>query len=361
MSKMSAERLAHYRKLSSENIISTGSAEMDAYIARITSEGVSLEADFFMHLKHNGFFQAPHTQDLEGVDIAFVGIPMDQAAPTRGGTRHGPQAARKWTRIHGPIHEHWQTMPYDLCSIIDYGNIHFTSTGGEGRCEDIYKVYKEFYKKGIVPLTCGGEHTLTRPITIALGENEPMGLVHIDAHADTGGTPAGMDSYNDNSVFRQAVLAGAIDPERTIQIGIRGRAWCVWDFSHKSGMRVVSADEFHEKGTQAIVEEMQKIIGDGPVYLSIDTDSMDCVHLPGTTLPEPFGLTPRQVRDVVRGMRGMDIRGADIVELNPLFDPVEVSANIVAGLLFEMLCLLSEAQVKRTGRKRKTHWESSIN
>ena len=353
---MSPEKLARYQAMSSENLLGIGDKQIEAYINRLGSEGYSLEADFFVFLKHHGFFQAPHRRDLDDVDIACVGVPMDQAAPTRGGTRFGPQAARKWSHIHGPVHERWNTMPYDICSIIDYGDIAFTGTGGQQRCEDIYEVYKEFHRRGIAPLSCGGEHTMTRPITIALGEEEPMGLVHIDAHADTGGTPAGMDGYNDNSVFREAVLAGAIDPERTIQIGVRGRAHIAWDFSHKSGMRLVSADEVHENGIASIVEEMKAIIGDGPVYLSIDTDGIDCVHMPGTTLPEPFGITPLDVRSVVRGMRGMDIRGADITELNPPHDPTEQSANIVASLMFEMLCVLSEAQVKRTGRSRKTHW-----
>jgi len=356
MGMISEKRLAFYKEIAGDDLISTHKQEFKDYAYRIANEGYSLEADFFVFLKHHGFFQAPHTTNLDGVDIACVGIPMDQSAPARGGTRFGPQAARKWSHIHGPIHERWHTMPFDLCRIIDYGDIAFTGTGGKQRCDDIYKAYKALDRRGIAPLTCGGEHTITRPITIALGEDEPMGLVHFDAHCDTGGTPAGMDSYNDNSIFQKAVCAGAIDPERTIQIGIRGRTFFVWDFSYKSGMRVVSADEVHEKGVGPIIAEMQKIIGDGPVYLSVDTDAMDCVAMPGTTCPEPYGLQPLHVRDIIRGMRGMDLRGADITELCPPEDPTEQSANIVGALMFEMLCLLAEAQVKRTGRTRKTHW-----
>ena len=358
MPKMEPKRLEYYRSLSSDNIFDFNDAKIAEFIKRIAAEGYSLEADFFVYKKHNGFFQAPHTEVLDNVDIACVGVPMDQSTPTRGGTRLGPAAARKWSHIHGPIHERFKTMPFEICSVIDYGDVAFSGTGGKERCEDIYKVYKEFYKRGISPLSCGGEHTMTRPITIALGEDDPIGLVHIDAHADTGGTPAGMDGYNDNSVFREAVLAGAIDPERTIQIGIRNRAWFIWDFSHASGMRVVSADEVHEKGIEPVIKEMKAIIGTGPVYLSVDTDGIDAVHMPGTTLPEPFGLHPLQVRDVIRGMRGMDIRGADIAELNPPHDPTEMSANIVGALMFEMLCVLAEAHVARTGRQRKTHWIS---
>ena len=355
MPKMDPERLAHYKSLSSD-IIGSKDPEINAFIERLSSEGYSLESDFFVFGKHHGFFQAPHKLKLDDVDIACVGVPMDQATPARGGTRFGPTAARKWSHIHGPIHESWKTMPFEICNIVDYGDVAFSGTGGKERCEDIYKLYKEFHRRGISPLSCGGENTMSRPITIALGEDDPMGLVHIDAHADTGGTPAGMDGYNDNSVYREAVLAGAIDPERTIQIGVRNRAWFIWDFSHDSGMRVVTANEVHENGIEPIIDEMKKIIGDGPVYLSIDTDGIDAVHMPGTTLPEPFGLTPLQVRNVIRGMRGMDIRGADISELCPPYDPTEMSANIVAALMFEMLCVLSEAHVARTGQTRMTHW-----
>jgi agmatinase len=359
---MDPDKLARYRAISDEIIAESGlgvsDPEIQAFVERIAGEGYSLEADFFVFLKHHGFFQAPHTRELEDVDIALVGVPMDQATPTRGGTRFGPQAARKWSHIHGPVHERWRTMPFDLCSVVDYGDVGFSATGGEARCADIYRVYKEFHERGIATLSCGGEHTMTRPITIALGEDEPMGLVHVDAHADTGGTPAGMDGYNDSSVFREAVIAGAIDPERTIQIGIRGRAWIVWGFSRKSGMRVVSADEVHEKGIEPAIEEMKRIIGDGPVYLSIDTDGIDCVSMPGTTLPEPFGLSPLHVRDIVRAMRGMDLRGADVTELNPPHDPTEQSANIVAALMFEMLCVLAEAKARRNGAARKTHWRA---
>lgn len=353
---MDPARLEKYRALSVDNVMGIGDAAVAAYIDRLAGEGYSLEADFFVFLKNHGFFQAPHRRDLDNADIACVGVPMDQATPNRGGARFGPQAARKWSHIHGPVHERWGTMPYDLCRIIDYGDVAFSGTGGKERCGDIYALYGQFQERGILPLTCGGEHTMSRPICNALGEAEPMGLVHIDAHADTGGTPAGMDGYNDNSVFREAVLAGSIDPERTIQIGVRGRAHIAWDFSHKSGMRVVTADEVNENGIAAVVEEMRAIIGDGPVYLSIDTDGIDCVHMPGTTLPEPFGITPLDVRAVIRGMRGMDIRGADIAELCPPHDPTEASANIVAGLMFEMLCLLAEAKAKSNGSVHPTHW-----
>jgi arginase family enzyme len=149
-----------------------------------------------------------------------------------------------------------------------------------------------------------------------------------------------------------------IDPERTIQLGLRGRSFHFWSYSFDVGTRVVTAEEFQEKGAMAMAEEARKIVGDGPCYLTFDVDVLDPMHMPGTGLPEPFGLTTREVSDFIRGLRGLDLVGADIAELCPPADPTEMSANIVAGFCFEMLCLLSEAHVARTGVSRKTHWNN---
>ena len=356
VTKISEERMAKYRAISTENIFEMKDKAIQDFLERSGKEGFNIGAEFFM--KHNGFFQAPHTKNLDGVDIALVGVPMDQGAPHWPGTRHGPQAARKWSRIHGPVHRATKCIPFDCCNIIDYGDVDFTSYSGTQRHEDIFETYSRLKDSNVVPLSVGGEHTMSHPILKALGRDEPVGLVHLDSHADTGGTPPGWDeATNDCSIFRKAVLDGVVDPERTVQIGIRGRFSVMWDFSYDSGMRLIPADEVHERGTKSIIEEMRDIIGDGPFYLTLDTDVFDPAYLPATTLPEPFGLTSIQVRDILRGVRGMDLVGADITELCPPRDnPAESSANLVAGCLFELLCLLSEACVARTGRTRKTHW-----
>jgi len=149
---------------------------------------------------------------------------------------------------------------------------------------------------------------------------------------------------------------GVIDPERTIQIGLRGRGIIRCDFSYETGMRVVLVDEFQSKGVQAIVEEARKVVGDGPCYLTVDTDVFDCSEMPGTTLPEPFGLTGCEVRDFIRGLRGLNIVGADLMELSPTYDPTGKSACLASGIAFELLCLLAEARASRTGIENKTHW-----
>lgn len=355
MTVMDPERLARYQAMSTENILEVNDKDIREFVMRAAEEGYSLEARGFM--KHHGFFQAPHTTELTGVDIAMVGVPMDQGVPHWGGTRHGPEAARKWSHIHGPVNQATNAIPFNMCNIIEYGDVPFTSFSAKERCEDIFRTYTKLVDQDVVPLSCGGEHTMSFPILRAVGRDQPLGLIHLDAHADTGGTPKGGDDNNDNSVFRKAVLDGVLDPERTVQIGIRGRASFIWDFSHDTGMRVVTADELHEKGVPYIMEEIRERIGSAPAYLSVDTDAIDSTEMPGTTLPEPFGITGRQAREIIRGARGLDIVGADIAELCPPHDPQGISANLAAALMFEMLCVLAEARVARTGVKNKTHWK----
>jgi agmatinase len=288
----------------------------------------------------------------------MVGVPMDTSAPLYAGTRHGPEAVRKWSHNQGPVHNVTRTIPFDTCNIVDMGDVKFTDINHMGRLDDIYNTFKEIFDKDIVPLTVGGEHTMTYPILKARGSDDPVGLIHIDAHCDTTGS-LGDDSteVHDGNCFRVAACEGLIDPERTIQIGIRGASTVLWEFSHASGMRVVSAEEFQERGVQEIIKEARKIIGDGPCYLTLDVDGIDPTDMPGTGVPEPFGLTGREVRDFIRGMSGLNLVGADIAEICPARDPTEISANLGAGLMFEMLCLLSDARSERTGKIKQTSWK----
>lgn len=352
MAGMSEDRLATYRALDRDSL-DLRDQKISTFLRRAVQEGYKLGAEGF--LQHHGFFQAPHRQDLTDVDIAIVGVPLDLGSLPRVGARHGPEAARKWSHLYGLVHPETGTIPFEMCSIVDYGDVVWSSYNLAERIQDIRNTYDKLGESAVVPLSIGGEHTISYPILAAITGGEPVGLVHVDAHCDTMGAWGG-EIANDTSVFRRATLEGAIDPERTIQIGIRGPWSFVWDFSRECGMRVITADEVFERGVPAIVAEAREVVSNGPVYLSIDTDSLDSACMPGTTLPEPFGLTGRQVRDIVRGLRGLDIIGADITELCPPHDVGGMSANLVAALLFEILCVLVEARVARTGRTRKTHW-----
>jgi agmatinase len=197
-----------------------------------------------------------------------------------------------------------------------------------------------------IPLSVGGDHSISGSILKGLSGRGPVGMVHIDAHCDTGGVYEG-SKFHHGGPFREAVLAGALDPTRTIQIGIRGGAEYLWEFSFASGMTVIHAEEVGEFGIEAVVAKARAIVGDGPTYVSFDVDSLDPAFAPGTGTPEAGGLLPREVLQILRGLAGVDIVGGDVVEVAPQYDPTTNTAQIAAQALFELLCLVA---LRRSGR-----------
>jgi arginase family enzyme len=361
MAKINEERLQKYRELANIPSMEMADSAIRAIYQRMEAEGAPVRD---MRDQTLGMYLAPYRKDISALDIACVGIPMENSIPLRTSTKDGPEALREWSQWFGPVHELWGTIPFDLFSVADYGDMVFEREDMLSRIEQIYTLYDQFSRAGINTLSIGGEHTMTYPIMKALGQHEPLGMIHIDAHADTGGAVILSDpdvlSINDASPFRHAVRDGVLDPERCIQIGIRGRGEHFWDFSHQTGMRVITASQFDEIGVESVIEEAHRVIGNGPCYITIDNDGIDPVDMPATGLPEPFGISALDVRRILRGVKGLDIVGADFAELSPDNDPTGQSANISAALCFEMLCLLAESRSARTPDRRKTHWNGHI-
>jgi arginase family enzyme len=353
MAKLTEEQLAKYRAMDRE-AFDFANQDIAAFFARAAEQGYNLDTTGF--LAHPGFFQAPHRKNLEGVDIALVGSPLDLGAIGLAGARHGPQAIRNASRNYGPMNDVTGNIPFEQCSIIDYGDVEWSATSLEARLDDIYKMFLELGQAGCYTLNCGGEHTTSYGCLKGLSEahDDSFGLIHIDAHSDTMASWGG-DAINDGSVFRQAVLHGYIDPERTVQIGIRGRSNFLWEFSHDSGMTVITADEVFEKGTQYVSDKAREIVGQEKTYFSFDVDGLDSNYMMGTTGPEPFGLNPRQVREIIHGARGLNIIGADMVETNPNRDADGKSAHVAAALFFELLCLLGDCRAA-AGNCGQTDW-----
>jgi guanidinopropionase len=208
---------------------------------------------------------------------------------------------------------------------------------------DIEAWYKGLVPAGVIPLSVGGDHSISLPILRALGAKRPVGLVHIDAHCDTSGAYEGA-KFHHGGPFRLAVLDGVLDPERTIQIGIRGPAEYLWEFSAESGMTVIHAEEIDRIGLNTVIEKARAVVGDGPTYVSFDIDSIDPGLAPGTGTPEVGGLLPREVLSLVRGLAGIDIVGGDVVEVAPQYDATTATAQIGAQMLFQLLCLVALRQ-----------------
>ncbi len=242
------------------------------------------------------FLDLPFQASAAGLDIALVGIPMDLGVSNRPGARFGPRAIRSVERI-GPYHHRFQSVPQGSCRVADIGDVPFRSRYSlEQSLQDIEAYFKNLVCLGVRPISAGGDHTVSYPILKALGAQRPVGMIHIDAHCDTGGVYDG-SKFHHGGPFRLAVLDGVLDPERTIQIGIRGGSNVIWEFSYASGMTVINIEDFAALGVAAVAQKAREVVGDGPVYLSIDVDGFDPVFAPGTGTPEIGGLTSREGLD----------------------------------------------------------------
>jgi guanidinopropionase len=284
--------------------------------------------------------------DLAGLDAALVGVPMDLGVTNRAGARLGPRAVRSIERI-GPYHHVHRLAPLAELKVADIGDVPFRSRFSlEESHQDIEAFYAKLAAAGVAPLSVGGDHSITQPILGVLGARAPLGLVHIDAHCDTGGPFEG-SKFHHGGPFRQAVLAGVLDPERTIQIGIRGGAEYLWEFSYASGMTVIHAEELQRDGLPRTIEKIRKVVGDGPTYVSFDVDSLDPAFAPGTGTPEAGGLSTREAMELIRGCAGLDVVGGDLVEVAPQYDATTNTAQAGAQMLFEILALVALARRRR--------------
>jgi guanidinopropionase len=273
------------------------------------------------------------------IEIALIGVPMDLGVTNRAGARFGPRAVRQVERI-GPYEHVLGIAPLLRARFADIGDVAFRSRFDLQSChEDIEACFKQVAAAGIVPLAVGGDHSISYSILRAIGAKRPVGLLHIDAHCDTGGIYEG-SKFHHGGPFRQAVLDGVLDPERTIQIGIRGGAEYLWEFSTESGMTVIHAEAIDTLGMEAVIAKARAVLGDGPVYVSFDIDSVDPGFAPGTGTPEAGGLTPREVLRLLRGMAGLNIIGGDVVEVAPQYDASTATAQIAAQVLFTQACLV---------------------
>ena len=301
----------------------------------------------YMHIPT--FMRTPLIADASEFDIALVGVPYDGAVTNRPGARHGPREVRNASSMMRAIHPTTRVNPYELCRVGDGGDVPFTRVfEPEAAHEDIERFISGFKSDGVLTLVVGGDHSVTLPVLRALVSDGPVGLIHIDAHTDTWDEFMG-SRYSHGAPFRRAVEEGLVDPGRTIQIGIRGAQDSTegWDYSAATGMRVVSMDEVTRMGVEAVGREALRIVGTGPTYLSFDIDSIDPAFAPGTGTPEIGGLTSVEALTLLRTLRGVQLMGADVVEVAPPFDPTGGTSLIAATVLYELLCLITEAMSGR--------------
>ena len=283
---------------------------------------------------------AHKSDDIAGLDVAIVGVPMDLGVTNRPGARFGPRAVRAVERI-GPYHHVHKQVPSARVKAADIGDVAFRSRYSlENSHEDIEAYFAKLAAAKVAPVAVGGDHSISLPILKALGRQRPLGMIHIDAHCDTGGPFEG-SKFHHGGPFREAVLAGVLDPSRTIQIGIRGNSEYLWEFSYDSGMTVLHAETFMRLGVDGTIARIRELVGSGPTYLSFDIDSLDPAFAPGTGTPEIGGLSSAEAMALIRGCAGLDIVGGDVVEVAPQYDATTNTAHAGAQMLFEIFSVVA--------------------
>ena len=285
----------------------------------------------------------PISVDGEGIEVGLAGVPFDLGNTFRTGQRQGPAQVREMSRLIRPVNGSTDIAPTELCRIADVGDAPVDPLSLRNNVDLITSFFSELHKKNVRPLACGGDHTITYFILRAIAQDRPLGLLHIDSHFDTREQVNG-ERVNNATLLRRAVEENLIDPKRTVQVGLRGTrpGHSDKDFSIQSGMRVITYDDYEEMGRLAVIEEVRRVLGDQPAYITFDVDSLDPVYCPGTGVWEPGGLSMRDSQVLLRGLRGLNVVAGDVVEVCPSLDPSGLTAANAANLMFEILCLMSE-------------------
>jgi len=273
------------------------------------------------------FFRSPWKEDLVDVDVGLIGVPFDGGVTNRPGSRHGPREVRNQSTLVRMKNQATGVAPFDLCRVADIGDAWVPSPFELVQSHSaIQHAFERVVNAGIIPIAVGGDHSVTLPIFRALAKNG--------------------SKFHHGAPFSRAVEEGLLDPKRTVQIGIRGTVndLDLWKFSHDSGMRVIYMDEFYKLGIEKTLAEAKRIVGNGPVYISFDIDSLDPAFAPGTGTPEIGGLTSLEAQLLIRGCAGLNLVGADMVEVAPSFCPSGSTALVGANILFELLCVVAESR-----------------
>jgi guanidinobutyrase len=284
----------------------------------------------------------PAATSAAGLDACFVGVPMDIGTSNRSGTRHGPRQIRDESRMLRPYNMATGAAPFEHLQVADIGDVPINTFDLKKSVDIITAHYDAILAQGAMPLTLGGDHTLTWPILRAIKKRHgPVALIHVDAHADINDRMFG-EAVAHGTPFRRAWEDGCLIGTKVFQIGLRGTGYSPEDFDwgRQNGWTVVPAEECWHRSLSPLMERVRATIGEAPVYLSYDIDSLDPAFAPGTGTVEIGGLTTVQALEIVRGCAGLKLVGGDLVEVSPPYDPSGNTALIGANLLYEMLCVL---------------------
>ena len=292
------------------------------------------------------FMLLPAAESPAGLDVALLGIPYDGGVSYRPGARFGPRAVREQSSLIRPWHPVLKVHPFERLRVADCGDIDVNPTSIEATYAAITARIDAVVAAGAAPVCVGGDHSVTLGVLRSLAKRHgPLGIVHFDAHPDTWDQYFGSKFFH-GTPFRRAIEERLIDPRRMIQIGIRGPLYGPEDFAFhdEHGIGVVRIEAVKEQGTGPIAAQLARLRG-APVYCSFDIDAVDPAFAPATGTPEVGGLTSYEALALVRALAGLELVGADIVEVSPPYDgPGQITALLAANLLFELVCLLALAR-----------------
>lgn len=285
----------------------------------------------------------PLAASPEGLDVAFIGVPLDIGTSNRAGARFGPRQIRAESSLIRPYNMATGAAPFDTLQVADLGDVPINTYSIDKSMAIISDFYSRVLAAGCKPLTMGGDHTIALPILRALAARHgPVALVHVDAHADVNDTMFG-EPIAHGTPFRRAVEEGLLACDKVWQIGLRGTGYAADDFDwpRRQGFTVVPAHEVWYQSLAPLMARVRERIGPNhPTYITFDIDGLDPSFAAGTGTPEIGGLSVPQGLEIIRGCRGLNVVGGDLVEVAPPYDPSGNTALLGANLLYEMLCVL---------------------
>ena len=289
----------------------------------------------FMRLPHLTF-ESPR---IDEVEMGLIGVPWDAGTTNRPGPRHGPRQLRDLSTSQGDEPGH-RRGPFTLVNCADLGDVGPNPIDLQDSMDRIEAFYAALTERGIAPMTAGGDHLVSLPVLRGIARETPLGMIHFDAHTDLFDSYFGGFRYTHGTPFRRAIEEGLLDPKRVVQIGIRGTAYNTEDveWGESQGVRIIRIEELYDRGISAVMAEARDIVGTKPAYCSFDIDFIDPSYAPGTGTPEIGGVTSFQAQQVVRELAGVNLVGADLVEVSPPFDPAGGTAWLGVSIMFELVC-----------------------
>ncbi len=307
------------------------------------NENPAFGADLQPFMGIPSFMRLPATRELKNVDVAVMGVPFDSGTSYRTGTRFGPRKIREASLMIWGHNSTLNVTPLKKLKVVDYGDVSVIPTSIEYTMTAITKAASEIIETGTTLITLGGDHSIALPLLRAHAKKHgPVSLVHIDAHIDTWEAEFEAVPYSHGTPFRYALQEGLIREGEYMQIGIRGPVSGENDYedAKELGARIVTIHEVMEKGVKEVLREVHERMK-GPLYVSIDIDSVDPAYAPGTGTPEVGGLSSYQLLQLVRGLHGLDLIGFDLVEVSPPYDHGDITAILASNIAFEYLSLLA--------------------